>query len=209
MAAPYVAGCAALAREWLRTKANWATPSAALVKATLINGTRRIGGTDATAELLGDPNFHQGFGRIDMANTLPNPTVPGMQLAFDDTWQHAARILKDSGQRVRYRLQLGANVPLRICLTWTDHPANGLQNRLVLLVDDGAGQKWIGNTGAAAVLTISGNPLDPHNNVQVVRVPNPKAGNYMIAVVAVDLLFPPQSFAIVATGDLASQLQPA
>ena len=209
MAAPYVAGCAALVREWLRTQGGWATPSAALIKAALINGTVRITGQDSVAELLGEPNFHQGFGRIDMANTLPNPTAPAVRLRFDDTWKQPARILKDSGQRVRYRLQVGAGTPLRICLAWTDLPANGLQNRLVLLVDDGGSQKWIGNTGAAAVMTIAGNPADPHNNVQVVRVPNPAPGNYTIVVVAADLLFPPQAFALVVTGDLPSPLQPA
>lgn len=207
MAAPYVAGCAALVREWYRTKAHWTTPSAALIKATLINGTRRLKGKDALAEILGEPNFHQGFGRIDMADTLPNATVPAMRLEFDDTWKQPARILQDSGNRMRYRVQVGAGVPLRICLAWTDHPASGLQNRMVLLVDDGQSTKWIGNDGAAAVLSVSGNPLDPHNNVQVVRVQAPRPGNYTIVVTAVDLLFPPQTYALVVTGDLQSSLQ--
>jgi serine protease AprX len=43
MAAPYVAGCAALVREYYQKKENWQTPSAALLKATLINGTTRDG----------------------------------------------------------------------------------------------------------------------------------------------------------------------
>jgi hypothetical protein len=206
MAAPYVAGCAALVREWYRTKANWTTPSAALIKATLINGTRRLKGQDAVAELLGEPNFHQGFGRIDMASTIPSATLPAMRLEFDDTWKQPERILRDSGMRTRYRIQVGAGAPLRICLTWTDPPARALQNRMVLLVDDGKGTKWIGNDGAAAVLTVSGNPLDPHNNVQVVRVEAPTPGNYTIVVTAVDLLSRPQTYALVVTGDLQSSL---
>lgn len=49
MAAPYVAGCAAIVREWYRKSGKWNTPSAALLKSTLINGTQRISGVDAVA----------------------------------------------------------------------------------------------------------------------------------------------------------------
>jgi serine protease AprX len=73
MAAPYVAGCAALVREYFIKTAQWTTPSAALLKATLINGTKRLTGHDAVAPLAGEPNFHQGFGRLDMAASIPSP----------------------------------------------------------------------------------------------------------------------------------------
>jgi serine protease AprX len=120
MAAPCVAGCAALVREWYRTKGKWATPSAALLKATLINGTRRIAGTDAVAPLNGEPNYHQGFGRIDMSNTVPNPLSPKLKLAFVDNWKDATQPLFETGKFARYEVKVGDGLPLRLCLAWTD-----------------------------------------------------------------------------------------
>jgi hypothetical protein len=206
MAAPYVSGCAALVREWYRTQGGWATPSAALLKATLINGTRRITGTDAVAPLNGDPNFHQGFGRVDMSVTVPNPLTPNLKLAFADTWKTKAQTLTATGQRLRYEITAGNALPLRVCLVWTDPPARGLQNSLVLLVDDPAHAKFMGNTQAAVLLNVAGGLRDPNNNVQVVRIAQPKAGLYSIAVTASNLLVPPQSFALVVAGDLQTPL---
>ena len=193
-------------REWYRTKGNWATPSAALLKATLINGTQRLTGADAIAPLLGDPNFHQGFGRIDMSSTIPSPLAPKLQLAFDDTWKTPARIFTSKTGRFRYQIKVGAGLPLRLCLAWTDVAARSLQNTLVLMADNPNKDKWIGNDGASTLLDISGDPRDPHNNVQVVRIAKPAAAIYTIQVVASTILMPPQSFALVVTGDLQSPL---
>jgi hypothetical protein len=206
MAAPYVAGCAALVREWYRTRGHWATPSAALLKATLINGTRRLTGPDSVAPLPGEPNFHQGFGRIDMAATVPSPLTPKLRLAFADTWQTPAQTFKKTGQRFRYHIKVGPGLALRLCLAWTDPGARGLQNSLVLLVDNGGPIKWVGNAQAATLLNVAGGPRDPNNNVQVVRVDAPQPGVYTIAVTAGMLLVPDQSFALVVTGDLKSDL---
>jgi hypothetical protein len=208
MAAPYVAGCAALVREWYRKQANWATPSAALLKATLINGTQRITGADATAELAGDPNFHQGFGRIDMSNTVPNSFSPKLKLVFEDTWKNKGRALSQSGQAFRYRVRVGKGLPLQLCLVWTDPAARALQNSLLLLVDNNAQMKWVGNAQAATLLNVAGGPRDPNNNVQVIRIEKPQPGDYTIMIVASMLLLPPQSFALVVTGNLQSALVP-
>lgn len=208
MAAPYVAGCAALVREWYLKRGAWATPSAALLKATLINGTRRITGADAVAALEGDPNYHQGFGRIDMSNTVPNSLSPKLELVFDDTWKNKGRMFKQTGQRFRYRIKVGDGLPLRLCLAWTDPGARGLQNSLLLLVDNINQTKWMGNAQAATLMPIAGGQRDPNNNVQVVRIEKPLPGEYTIAIMASMVLFPPQSFALVVTGDLQSKLIP-
>ena len=208
MAAPYVAGCAALVRQWYRQEAKWATPSAALLKATLLNGTKRIGGVDAVAELIGDPNYHQGFGRIDVSQSIPNPFLPELKLVFADTWKDSQQIISETGDRVRYEVKVGKRLPLRICLAWTDPGARALQNSLVLLVDDSKGTKWVGNAQAATLLNISGGPRDPNNNVQIVRIEEPEPGNYTIAITGSMVLLPPQAFALVVTGDLKSELIP-
>jgi serine protease AprX len=61
MATPLVAGCAALVREYY-IKDRKHEPSAALLKATLINSTKWLRGQGSIAQhnrLL--PNYHQGF----------------------------------------------------------------------------------------------------------------------------------------------------
>jgi hypothetical protein len=214
MAAPYVAGCAALVREYYEKKESYTTPSAALLKATLINGTARMSGVDAIAPVQGEPNFHQGFGRIDMASTIPNPMSPDLKLAFVDTWKDPPRIFQESGQTLRYRITVGDRLPLRICLAWTDLPAHSLQNLLLLIADNFAGEKFVGNKTVAKSLYISsptsGPPgrmaNDSNNNVQTVRIDRPKAGLYTVTTTADNLRQAPQTFALVVTGDLRSPL---
>lgn len=208
MAAPYVAGCAALVREYFVKQAGWATPSAALLKATLVNGTRRLTGRDAIAALAGEPNFHQGFGRVDMANSIPSPMSPDLGLEFVDSWKTPSLMFERTGQTLRWKISSGNKLPLRVCLAWTDLPARGLQNQLLLLMDDEKGRKFVGNQDAAATLKISGMTADPNNNVQIVRTETAEAGVFTIVVTATNLLDPPQSFALVVTGDLRSTLFP-
>ncbi|GJE01645.1 S8 family serine peptidase [Methylobacterium isbiliense] len=206
MAAPYVSGCAALVREYYVRFRGWPEPSAALLKATLVNGASWMPGDDAVAPLEGTPNFHQGFGRIDMANTLPVPGQSGFELHFEDTWK-TGRGLAQSGDRRLFEVDVNGGRPLNLCLTWTDPPARSVQNRAVLLVDDGGGGKYPGNAQAASTLRIAGLLADPNNNVLVVRIPSPRPGTYRVAVTASTLLEPPQDFALVVTGDLASNLR--
>jgi serine protease AprX len=208
MAAPYVAGCAALVREYYQKREGWPDPSAALLKATLINGTARMTGECAVAELAGEPNFHQGFGRIDMSTTIPNSANPDLKLVFADTWKDPTRLLQASGQRLRYRITAGGKLPLRICLVWNDIIGKGLQYRLMLMADDSTGQKFVGNSKAAATVTVAGMTQDPNNNVQIIRIGKPRDGVHTIVVTAIDIQSP-QTIALVVTGDLKSQLMPA
>jgi len=200
-----VAGCAALVREYFIKQEGWATPSAALLKATLINGTRRLTGYDAVADLAGEPNFHQGFGRVDMANSIPSSLSPDLKLAFVDSWK-TPQVFERTGQSYRWQITAGDKLPLRACLAWTDLPFRGLQNQLLLLMDDEGGKKFTGNSDAAATLKIAGMIADPNNNVQIVRVETVRPGRFTIVVNATNLLQPPQAFALVVSGDLQSPL---
>jgi serine protease AprX len=141
-----------------------------------------------------------------MASTIPNPISPGLKLTFADTWQDAGRAFQTTGECFRWQITAGSELPLRVCLAWTDLPFRGLQNRLLLLLDDASGKKFVGNSDAAATLKISAMTGDPNNNVQVVRVAKPTAGLFTIAVTATNLLQPPQTFALVVTGHLQSPL---
>ncbi len=203
MATPLVSGCAALVREFFRKERNH-EPSAALVKATLINGTRQLTGIDANADHDKLPNFHQGFGAVDMSSTVPNPRVPWMGLEFVDTWKSGGGFEPNGPGRLRLAFEVRGGESLRVCLAWTD-PAAGasLQNILgVILEHQGlTPPKRMGNQDRP-------NPvgrLDRDNNVQIIRVENPPPGNYLLQIFAANLLAP-QDFALVVTGDLAGDL---
>jgi serine protease AprX len=69
MATPLVAGCAAILREGLdgpSCKSRTQSPTAALIKALLINGADIL--EDITDRFM--PNFDSGFGRVNMANSI-------------------------------------------------------------------------------------------------------------------------------------------
>lgn len=212
MACPVVTGCVALARQYfVRDRAHH--PSAALLKASIVNGTVAMTAPSAEAPPEGFPNYHQGFGRVDLRKTLPNPNAPAFALAFVDTWKEPDRQLVRTGQNFQYRLALDRDGELRVCLVWTDLPARSLQNSLLLVLDNELGTKWIGNDRAAAPLTFEGVALigatgrlrrDPSNNVQVIRLPLAPAGSYTLAIVADNLLRGPQDFALVASGAISN-----
>jgi serine protease AprX len=196
MASPLVAGCAALVRQYYVAQKH--QPSAALLKATLVNGTTWLTGADATAPSAGMPNYHQGHGRVDLSQTVPNASRPAMALFFADDWG-AGKGLASTGDRARFQVTVPAGCPeLRVCLAYTDLPARGLQNNLSVVVQRGGdAKKYLGNAQLPDALTLP----DPDNNLESVRIPQPAAGVYYIQVMAGNLLKGPQAFALVITGD--------
>jgi subtilisin family serine protease len=215
MACPIVAGCAALVRQYYRVARDHEAPSAALLKATLINGTTALTGADATARPPGRPNFHQGFGRVDMARTLPNPPTADFALFFVDTLNRDAglRFLQRKG-RLRWEFVVTHACELRITLAWTDYPGRSLQNQLRIILDtrrNGQVTNWVGNADGVRLIdfpaqdprlgfTGQENVLlrDPQNNVQVIRA-DVEPGSHTLAIFADGLLRLPQDFALVAT----------
>jgi subtilisin family serine protease len=199
MAAPLVAGCAALVRQYYVDDRQHPNPSAALLKATLINSTRFLSGPDSIAGHPKCPNHHQGFGMIDMRRAIP--TANELRLEFVDSWALTPPVkLPDTGSVVRYRFTADAG-PIRICLAWTDPPGRSLLNNLDLFVQMG-GRKWTGNADAPLGLVMP----DPDNNVEIVRIDDAAAGTYTIQITATNLLQRQQDFALVVTGALTSAL---
>lgn len=215
MACPIVTGCAALTRQYYRTVRNHDDPSAALLKATLINGTRVLTAPDAVAGPDGRPNYHQGFGSVDLAQTLPDPTSPVFDLFFLDTWKRDQnlRFVNRKG-RLRWEFDVQLAGELRIALVWTDYPGRGLQNQLRIILDtrkDAKTLNWVGNADAAHFVEFAaGDPTvllpgqenvitrDPQNNIQVIRA-NVESGSHTLALFADGLIRLPQDFALVAT----------
>jgi serine protease AprX len=202
MATPLVSGMAALVREYLIGRG--LTPSAALLKATLINGTRWLSGADAVADHPTCPNYHQGFGCVDLTTTIPHAGQPALRLEAIDNWQTPAQQFTRTGQRQRYTFAVSGTLPLRLCLAWTDLPARGTQNSLALMVQGPNNERWVGNTGLLGALATP----DPDNNVHVLRIDAPPPGTYLVQIFVRNLLKGPQDFAFVVNGDLTSALTP-
>ena len=217
MAAPVVSGAAAIVRQYYQRQEKHQKPSAALLKATLINGTRWL---DKYPVILnpqvGQPNHHQGFGRLNLERTLPNKRS-NFKLLFEDIYNKdpAALNKKVAAQAMWKRtvvVKQGEPLdkqgePLSVTLCWTDPPGHELQQGLNLVVVKPNGVQHNGNE---ALIKQFYEKWDQANNVLRAFLPKEQvvSGKYTIAVLARSTEFKPQGFALVVTGPLASRLQP-
>jgi serine protease AprX len=184
MATPLTAGAVALIREYLRTKEKIKSPSAALLKAALIAGCKRLTGYSPSDVLLDN---QQGYGRVDLDAVLA-PSSPATTVFRDD--KPGLR----TGQVRNFTLKVKSNqTPLRIVLAYSDYPGATLVNNLNLIVTDPDGKRYVGNQNAPSTMT-----LDVANNVEVIRVNRPVAGTWTINVVGSNVPQGPQPFAWVA-----------
>lgn len=197
MAAPQVAGAAALVRQYYREIQGLAEPSAAIIKATLINGAQFLSGADSVASNPAAPNYDQGFGALDLWHSLPHRDRPSFVMQSIDATDAANGAINNTGDVREYRISVDADLPLRICLAWSDPPGRGVQNDLDLAVRRaGSSKRWIGNEDRPQLRK----DFDRQNNVEIVRIEAPEAGIYQIRVAAWNILRPPQPFALVVTG---------
>ena len=204
MAAPLVAGCAALVREYYVDHARACQSQRGAAQGHADQQHRKLPGADAIADFDIVPNMHQGFGVIHMPFAYPNPVNPALRLEFVDDWKNPAASFVGTGHRRRYDINVAAGTRLSICLVWTDAPGRALQNNLNLLVETPAAQKVAGNEKLPMAL----GPVDQENNVEIVRFDAPAAGKYRIQISASNLLTASQDFALVVTGALTSPLTP-
>lgn len=200
MAAPLVAGCAALVRQYYRQVKNHAEPSAALLKATLVNSTDQLTAADALGGYQHLPNYHQGFGRLNMTKAIPN-TALNFTLVFRDTWKLAGEQFVRGSQRLRYKFSCKSAGWLRLCLAYTDYPVLAIQNKVQIILEHQPSRtKWVGNINRPTIQPIlPGNTMS--DNVQIIRVDGAQPGDYLIQVYTETLLKPPQDFAFVISGD--------
>lgn len=172
MATPMVSGSAAIVRQWLEERRGYtnAMPTAALMKAVLMGGAHDMGG-DANAKCGGAaPNSVQGWGRVDLGETL-YPSNAAVRIAD--------RIQVPDGDVYRMVLSTTNAAPLAVQLVWTDYPgelgaAQALVNDLDLVVsNETSGATWYGNG-------IRGG--DRTNTVESIRIPIAEAGTYSVLV---------------------------
>jgi hypothetical protein len=185
MATPLVAGVVALLREYLRKNGN-PTPSAAILKAALIAGARRLPGYGERGALVDND---QGYGRVDLDAVLA-PSGPASTVFLDISpglrtgESHHEQLVVRSGRR-----------PLRIALAYTDPPGRALVHNLNLRVVSPSGREYLGNqrTAGAAV-------ADEKNNTELVHVARPTAGTWEVEVAGANVPRGPQGFALVSIG---------
>jgi len=186
MATPLVAGCVALVREYLVQERTMAEPSAALVKAMLINGARNIAGQYVPSEAGVIPNNAEGFGRVDVAATI-GPFAPGEDVILNDE-----TTALDTGEEELTTVTVTpTTASLKVTLVWTDPPGEALQNDLDLIVRTADGQERHGNRG------LSSSGFDRSNNVEQVFWTSVPAGEAEIIVRAHRVTQLPQSYALV------------
>src|SRR5262249_42542810 len=129
MATPLVAGCVANIRAFLRKAHGLKKPSAALLKALIINGAHDISGQYAPSEAGTIPNHDEGFGRVDL-QAVVGPYGTGETLSFADEGPAL-----DTGQVWTQALQVPSGaIAIKVTLVWTDPPGDGLQSDLDLRV---------------------------------------------------------------------------
>ena len=193
MATPLVAGTAALVRQYYRTVRSVTSPTAALIKATLINGaTDLYPGQYGTGAFLEQPttrpNSVEGWGRIDLAYAIAPNAQRTMQFVDNTTG------LSTNGSVAYTYPVIGNASPMRVTLVWTDYPA--LANASKALIND------LDLTVTAPDLTIwHGNgTTDRTNNVEGVDIANPIPGTYTVRVSGYNVpSHGPQPFALVTT----------
>ena len=140
MSTPLTAGASALMRQYLIEEKGFATPSAALIKASLLNSAMDMSpgqyGTGAAREIPeGVPNDVEGWGRLNLADGI-FPAAPFDILYVDETDGLS------TGEFEEYEISVtDPGEALKINLVWTDYPGSpvsqsGLVNDLDLQITD-------------------------------------------------------------------------
>ncbi|MGZ7042593.1 MAG: hypothetical protein ACXVH7_12445, partial [Thermoanaerobaculia bacterium] len=216
--APTIAAAAALVRQYytdgfyptgVATPSNAFTPSAALLKATIIAAARRAtlkSTSNGDADTKPVPSYEQGFGFPVLDDALYFPGDLARTRAIDSITGLAA------GQTATVRLNVRSGTPLKAVLVWTDPPGvprstsdatPELVNDLDLLVTAPDGSIVHGNE------TLHPGQADRLNNVEGVAIDSPSQGMYTISVTANTLgVGPRQSYALVITGAFTDPAPP-
>lgn len=197
MATPLTAGAAALVRQYLVERRGITNPSAALVKAVLINGAKSLTpgqyGTGAAREIPGwpRPNNVEGWGQVNVeASLFPPAGCTNMMIDASGL---------GTGMTNTYGVVEPGGRKLSITLAWTDYPASlsagkKLVNDLDLVVETPWGEIRYGNTETEA---------DRLNNVEGIDFLLAEGGQYTVKVIGHNVPQGPQPYALVMREDHA------
>jgi hypothetical protein len=214
MASPAVTGTGSLVRQYYTdgyypsgtaTPVDALTPTAALVKATMINASVNMAG------IGGYPSNGEGWGRILAGDALYFPGDARELGVLADVRNADGLVNADPDAEYNVNV-LSTGEQLRITLVWTDPPASAstgsglaLINDLDLEVEAPGGATYLGNVFSGGV-SVSGGSADALNNVEQVHVNSPTIGSWTVRVRPAAVNLPAQGYALIATGDV--QLAP-
>jgi len=199
MATPLMAGAAAIVRQYYAEVENLQYISAALIRATLINGVVEISpgqyGVGATREIPDKPNNVEGWGRVDLENSI-FPDAPAVLDHVDELAGFSA-----TNEEHFYELHItDGSVPAVITMVYHDYPGATLQNNLDMTINPPGGGPLYPNG-----LTTP----DTQNNVEQIVIPAPAPGIYTISIKADDIQYPSQPYALVTSaGGTLSKREP-
>ena len=207
MATPGAAGLTALIRQYytdgwyptgVKNSANAITPSAALLRATLVNSAVNMTGTTVI------PANCQGWGRVLLENALFfNGQTRKLFVKDNDTPFATGSTNEDR----TYSITVNSSTePFKATLAWTDFPSTpaaspNINNDLDLIVTGPTGTVWRGNVfsgGASA----TGGTADRRNTLEQVLLNSPATGVYTVTVRSFNVPSGPQPFAVVVTGNV-------
>jgi len=182
MATAVTGGCIALLREYLDNSLHIENPSAALIKALLVNGARPF---------ADGPSISMGFGILDLAGTV-------LALEEETFYLRDNENIK-AAEAEEYTFVIGSDeAPFKATLAWTDPPANSgaaaaLVNDLDLVVRGPGGKLYYGNDFESL------GQADDKNNMEQVYIARPAPGKYTIRVRGADISdeYSRQKFAVV------------
>lgn len=169
MASATAGGAAALLRQYLAAQPGTRYPSAALLKAALVNGARPAE-DDAPAA---------GFGVLDLAGTII--ALQEKTTLVDDNYTGIV-----TGEFIDYQFEVpDSGTPFKATLAWSDPAAapgaaRALVNNLDLLVITPRGERYFGNHHLRP--GIPRDRPDDVNNVEQVYIPDPEPGQYTVRV---------------------------
>jgi len=209
MSCPTTAGLAALVRQYYTdgfypsgsaTSADGFVPSAALLKATLVNS-----GMNMTGNYTDDPipSMGQGWGRILLDDVL---YFDGDQCRMD-VYDVSPGL--STGQNDTYQIKCPGDCKLEITLVWTDYESTlsagtNLVNDLDLTVEAPDATAFKGNNYSGGS-SATGGSYDRLNVVECVQIDDPSQGLYHVTVEAYNTPTGPQPYALVVTGGGANE----
>lgn len=232
MASPLAAGLGALARQYFidgfwptgaAVPADTRVPSAALIKATMINGARNMtgnrfgrggGGALDLGPLSDAPANSQGWGRVMLDDALYFSGDTRRLRLLDVPNANGL----ETGERIDVTIAVtSAAEPLKLTLVWSDPPglptaSGALVNDLDLELSVPGGAVYRGNQFTPDDPDVDGDKVsaantpgkDSVNNVEGLLIPSPAPGIYTATILGTDVPGAPgrlsQGFALVTTG---------
>ena len=173
MATPNAAGMAVMIREYLEEIAQRPSPQGALVKALLVLGAEDVGSRNI-------PNEDEGWGRINLRNTLAPSTGQGI-------WVDDRSAMSGTGNSKTYSFNVSqGSGTFKAVLTWSDERGSRfsnsqLVNDLDLQVTSPDGTTYLGNDFASGRST-TGGTRDSVNNLEVILIDSASMGTWTVKV---------------------------